>query len=198
MKRNWIARLGPAALMGMTFGIAGAVAQTGVPPDDQVKAARGIAMELGGKLKGELTSAMASGGPVQALGVCKTVAPAIAADLATSSGGKVGRTALKVRNPANAPDAFERAVLLRFVEDAAKGANPASLEHAEIVEAEGRRSVRYMKAIPMAEAPCAACHGIAVAPDLLQAIRELYPADEAVGFKAGDIRGAFTIELPIP
>jgi hypothetical protein len=84
------------------------------------------------------------------------------------------------------------------VEDAAKGADPSKLEHAEIVEAEGRRSMRYMKAIPMVAAPCAACHGTAIAPDLLQTIRELYPADEAVGFKAGDIRGAFTIELPLP
>jgi hypothetical protein len=198
MRRNWIALLGQVALIGTAFGIAGAVAETSVPADDQVKAARAIAMELGGKLKGELTAAMASGGPVQALGVCKTVAPAIAADLATSSGGKVGRTALKVRNPANAADAFEKAVLLRFVEDAAKGADPSKLEHAEIVESEGRRSMRFMKAIPMAAAPCATCHGTAVAPDLLQAIRDLYPADEAVGFEPGDIRGAFTIELPLP
>lgn len=198
MKWNDIARAIETALVAMTLGIAAAYAQTAMPADDQVKAARALAVELGGKLKGELSAALASGGPIQALAVCKVAAPAIAGDLSANTGSTVGRTALKVRNPANAPDAFETAVLKRFIEDAAKGADPAGLEHAEIVDAGGRRSMRYMKAIPMAAAPCATCHGTAVAPDLLQAIRELYPADEAVGFKAGDIRGAFTIEMPIP
>jgi hypothetical protein len=103
-----------------------------------------------------------------------------------------------VRNPANAPDAFEKTVLLRFVDDVAKGADPAKLEHAEIVDADGRRLLRYMKAIPMAPAPCATCHGTDVAPDLLKSIRDLYPADQAVGFNAGEIRGAFTITKPLP
>ncbi|MGE5267472.1 MAG: DUF3365 domain-containing protein [Deltaproteobacteria bacterium] len=186
------------AILATLFGTAAANAETGVPTDDQVKAARAVAVELGGKLKSELSTALAAGGPIQALAVCKTAAPALAADLAASSGGKVGRTALKVRNKANAADTFETAVLLRFIEDAAKGADPAGLEHAEIVEVQGRRSIRYMKAIPMVAAPCAACHGSVVSPDVLQAIRELYPADETVGFKPGDIRGAFTIELPLP
>lgn len=187
-----------AALVATLLGSALTNAETVAPADDQVKAARAIAAELGSKLKSELSAALATSGPIPALAVCKTAAPAIAADLAASSGGKVGRTALKVRNKANAADAFETAVLMRFVDDAAKGADPASLEHAEIVDTGGRRSMRYMKAIPMAAAPCATCHGPAVSPDLLQAIRELYPADEAVGFKPGDIRGAITIELPLP
>lgn len=175
-----------------------AMAQSAAPTEEQVTAARATAMALGGKLKAELEAALKSDGPVKALAVCKTVAPAIAADLAASSGGKVGRTALKVRNPANAPDAFETAVLLRFVDDVAKGADPAKLEHAEIVDADGKRLLRYMKAIPMAPAPCATCHGTEVAPDLLKSIRDLYPADQAVGFKPGEIRGAFTITKPLP
>lgn len=169
------------------------------PPDGAlVASARAVAMELGGKLKSKLEAALKSEGPVSALGVCKTVAPVIAGDLSASYGGQVGRTALKVRNPANAADAFETAVLQRFVAEAAKGADASKLEHAEVVEADGQRLFRYMKAILMAAQPCSACHGAAVAPELLQTIRALYPADQAVGFSPGDIRGAFTIVKPLP
>lgn len=187
-----------AMLLCAALTAAEAAAQSAAPDDEQVTAARATAMALGGKLKAELEAALKSDGPVKALAVCKTVAPAIAADLSARSGGKVGRTALKVRNPANTADAFETTVLLRFVEEAAKGSDPTKLEHAEIVEADGKRMMRYMKAIPMAPAPCATCHGTDVAPDLLNAIRGLYPADQAVGFRPGEIRGAFTITKPLP
>ncbi len=197
MSRNCLAWQVGAALLTALCSMSLATAQPVVPEDEQVKVARSIAVELGGKLKSELSTALAAGGPVQALAVCKTAAPTIAAELAAASGGKVGRTALRVRNPSNAADAFERAVLMRFVEDAANGADAAALEHSEVVQSEGRRTMRYMKAIPMQAAPCAACHGSEVSPEVLQAVRTL-SADEAVGFKPGDIRGAFTIELPLP
>lgn len=183
------------------FPIALAHAQSAGPtaPDaEMINVARAQAMKLGGTLKGQLEAGLKAGGPVAALGVCKTVAPAIAADLGSAYGGKIGRTALKVRNPANTADDFERDVMQRFLAEAANGADVAKLEHAEIVDRNGKRVFRYMKAIPMAAAPCAACHGTAVAPELLQSIRELYPDDQAIGFKPGEIRGAFTIVKPLP
>jgi hypothetical protein len=160
---------------------------------ERVREARAVSAELGGKLKAQLEAAMKAGGPASALAVCNTVAPGIGADLSGTYGGDVGRTALKVRNASNAPDAFERGVLERFVSEAAKGADIAALEHSEVIEENGQRVLRYMKAIPMAEKPCAACHGQAVAPDLLDKIRALYPDDQAIGFTPGEVRGAFTI-----
>lgn len=165
---------------------------------DMVLASRAISGELFSKLKAQLEAAMASGGPIESLGVCQTVAPAIGAELSQSFGGEVGRTALKVRNQANAPDAFERTVLERFVKEAAAGAELTKLEHSEIVEENGKRVFRYMKAIPMAEKPCAACHGKNVAPAVLDKIRALYPDDQATGFAPGELRGAFSISKPIP
>ncbi len=55
---------------------------------------------------------------------------------------------------------------------------------------------RYMKAIPM-QGQCAACHGGRVNPELYQTIHALYPQDQATGFHVGDMRGAFTITIPI-
>jgi cytochrome c553 len=58
----------------------------------------------------------------------------------------------------------------------------------------GVATFRYMKAIPMAAQPCAACHGTDVKPDVLAEIEKLYPQDEATGFKPGELRGAFSIK----
>ncbi|MFC7002319.1 DUF3365 domain-containing protein [Pseudobowmanella zhangzhouensis] len=70
-------------------------------------------------LKGELLTAINQGGLVNAIDVCNLKAPAIAAQLSTD-GWSVKRTALRVRNPANAPDDWERNVLDYFSATMAK------------------------------------------------------------------------------
>lgn len=165
---------------------------------DMVRQSRAMSAELGGKLKAQLEAALKSGGPASALGVCQTVAPAIGGELSQSFGGEVGRTALKVRNTDNAPDAFEAKILERFVAEAANGADLTKLEHFETIEENGKRLFLYMKAIPMAEKPCAACQGKTIDPQLLDKIRELYPEDQATGFVPGEVRGAFTITKQLP
>lgn len=162
-------------------------------PDAELAAARAAAKDLGEKLRTELVAALKAGGPSAALGVCRTVAPSIAEGTSQAHGATVGRTALKVRNRENAPDAFERRVLEEFSERIAAGADPAALEHAEIVTEDGESTFRYMKAIPTAAEPCLACHGSNIEPGLKTEILDLYPDDQATGFAAGDLRGAFTI-----
>ena len=51
----------------------------------------------------------------------------------------------------------------------------------------------YVKAIPTGNL-CVACHGSNIQPDLLAAIKALYPSDKATGFKVGDLRGAFVVK----
>jgi hypothetical protein len=53
--------------------------------------------------------------------------------------------------------------------------------------------LRYMKAILMSGL-CLACHGSKLADDLSNKVNELYPNDQATGFKLGDICGAFTLQ----
>lgn len=188
---RWTQR-GLGALVVAAAVVTGARAD-GAAEDAALREARAAAMELGGKLKGQLESALKSGGPTAAMAVCQTAAPAIARESSAHYDGDVGRTALRLRNPANAPDPYERATLERFVAAAADGADVATLEHAEIVDEHGRRVFRYMKAIPMQETPCATCHGVDVAAPVRDEIRARYPADEATGFRPGDVRGAFTV-----
>jgi hypothetical protein len=166
------------------------------PASDEARlsAARAAVKGLGEALKEQLVAAIKADGPVSAIGVCRTIAPAISEEQSEKHGLEIGRTALRVRNPANAPDAFERKVLEEFVRKIESGAEPASLEHAEIVTEGGRSQFRYMKAIPTAVEPCLACHGSDLKPELKAEILRLYPDDRATGFKAGDLRGAFSVK----
>jgi hypothetical protein len=147
-------------------------------------------------LKGALQQALQAGGAINAIAVCKEKAPAIAADVSNQKGWRVARTSLKVRNPSNAPDDWERKALEDFDKRNAKGENPDTMEFYEVVEESDGPVFRYMKAIPTAHL-CLECHGENIDAAVAKKLDALYPADQARGFKAGDIRGAFTITQPI-
>ena len=162
------------------------------PAQDDIEAARAAAGALGAELFAALSQALAEEGPESAIAVCNEAAPAIAASLGDAHGMKVARTALRVRNPANAADPWERAQLEAFQARFDEGEAFADMEAADITVEDDVRTFRWMKPIAMG-APCAACHGEAIAPSTLAAINALYPEDEATGFTPGALRGAFTM-----
>jgi len=165
---------------------------------DQYKAeAKKITGAFFEELKGELGKGMKTGGPVTAIGICNTRAPAIAMEHSKSSGWNVARTSLKLRNPNNAPDAWETKVLQQFEEQRAKGEGPDALVYTEIVQEGGEKYFRFMKGIvmpPLEKMPCLKCHGEDLDPKTAAALDELYPQDKARGYKAGQVRGAFTLK----
>jgi cytochrome c551/c552 len=171
-------------------------AATGDVPQDELKAARGLVKGFFTELKGELQAAIKQGGPAHAIGVCEEVAPSIAGEMSEKSGWAVGRTALKVRNPRNAPSVRERAVLMEFKRRHAEGESFKTMESATVVEQGDRRYLHYMKAIPTQKV-CLACHGANVKQPVREAIEAQYPADAATGFEQGDLRGAFTFVKPL-
>lgn len=182
-------------LLFLAAGGSEARAQEHAAPDQaRLATARSAVQGLGETLKAQLMAAITAGGPVAAVGVCRTIAPQIADDQSRAHGVSVGRTALKVRNPANVPDAFERRVLEDFVRQIDAGADPAKLDYAETVTEDGQSVFRYMKAIPMAAQPCQTCHGSNLEPALRAEILRLYPDDQATGFAPGQLRGAFTVK----
>ncbi|MCG8378604.1 MAG: DUF3365 domain-containing protein [Proteobacteria bacterium] len=95
---------------------------------------------------------------------------------------------MKTRNRNNDPDDWELAVLIHFEERKNNGEDIKQLEFSE----ETKDGFRYMKAIPT-KGLCLTCHGENIDRSLKKSISKLYPNDLATGFKAGDIRGAFTI-----
>jgi hypothetical protein len=180
-----IAMLGPLPL----------AAAEPVTDTDWVAQSRQLVMQLGGQLKSELGKAIADGGPVQAINVCYLRAPEIAAQLSQASGARVGRTALRVRNPSNAPDDLERSVLEQFSADLGSGPVDRPLEAVFEIRRGDTVERRYMRAIPT-DALCLTCHGKTLEPELAAAIARDYPRDAATGFELGQLRGAFSVVWP--
>ncbi|WP_294537262.1 DUF3365 domain-containing protein [uncultured Rhodoblastus sp.] len=181
-----------AALAIMLMLLAPASAENRGSPELKGKAAE-LIQDYAGKLKAALGAAMQSQGPEGALEVCNKQAPAIAAEVSQGSGWSVGRTSLKPRNTASAPDAYERNIMEAFDARIAKGEKVGDLVSAEVVEGDGAKTFRFIKAIPTGEM-CMTCHGETVDPGLKQKILALYPDDQATGFKEGDMRGVFTLK----
>ncbi len=173
-----------------------AVPSPGALPE--VKASRAAAQQFGSALKEALQQAMQNGGPVSGIAVCHDKAAQIATDLSQKQDLLLGRTSLKIRNPANAPDNWELAVLKQFEARKAQGEAVDKLEFFAVIDDDqGQKTFRYMKAIPTA-ALCLNCHGETLSPEVTVKLKELYPNDQAHGFKEGDLRGAFTIAKPLP
>ena len=148
--------------------------------------------DLATSLKAELVAAMEAGGAVQAIEVCHSRAPAIAAEISGQRGLEVFRVSQRNRNPENAANDWQSAVLTDFEARFEAGEDPNSVTWQEVAETEGGREYRFMKAIPTGGL-CLQCHGSAVVPEVAAEISGLYPDDRATGFEPGDLRGAFVV-----
>ncbi|CAA0110158.1 Uncharacterised protein [Zhongshania aliphaticivorans] len=166
--------------------------QSLVSAEDQQQA-RALVSDFGKALKSVLVSSIAEDGLINAVEVCQLQAPLIAENKSNLSAWRIARTSLKVRNEKNAPDAWESEVLQRFETLNEQGEDVSKMEYFELTTQNEEAVLRYMKPISTAGL-CLACHGERVSPELASKINHLYPNDMAVGFKMGDIRGAFSLQ----
>lgn len=152
------------------------------------------------KVVGAMQSAVQEKGPVAAISVCKEKAPQMLQELRQQTGWGIRRVSLKTRNEATGtPDAWEVRQLADFNIRAANGAKLEQLEVGEIVsEADGKRTFRYMKALPVAPV-CLTCHGANenFSADLQTALTKDYPHDRATGYTLGEVRGALSVKRPL-
>jgi hypothetical protein len=148
-------------------------------------------------LKGQLQAAIKQGGLINAVSVCKSVAPTIAAEN-SKDGWTLTRTSLRVRNSDNTPDEWELSQLQQFELVNASGQQPADkpIVASEFIVNDGNTQFRYMKAIP-AQQLCLGCHGSNIEPEMSALLSKTYPDDKAVNFALGDIRGAFSLKKDI-
>jgi len=151
------------------------------------EAAAKVLMErLGAQLKG----AMESGGPVAAITVCQQVAmPLTASAAAESEGLTIKRTTLKPRNPANAPDEKDRAVLEAM---AAQSPPEPTIRWED--------GVAHFYRPLMIQEVCLKCHGdpATFPKELTEALASAYPSDAATGYALGDLRGAIRVTIASP
>ncbi|MEF8709447.1 MAG: DUF3365 domain-containing protein [Candidatus Accumulibacter propinquus] len=147
-----------------------------------------------------MQTAVSEQGPVGAISVCKEKAPQLLQDMRRQTGWNIRRVSLKTRNPATGtPDAWETRQLAGFNIQVANGAKPEQLEVGEVVTApDGKRSYRYMKALPVVEV-CLSCHGAvdSLSADLKTALARDYPHDRATGYATGQVRGALSVIRPL-
>lgn len=181
-----------AAALLTAASAAGVAADAPSPVDEPAALATRFQQELQAKLQ----AALASGGPVAAIPVCRDEAPAIASRLSRESGWQVHRVGTRVRNPmTGTPDAWEQQQLAEFARALAAGTEPARLaRYAEVEEPQGL-ALRYMRPIVVAP-PCLACHGDPAqqSPELRAALARDYPHDAATGYAPGALRGAFSLK----
>jgi len=139
--------------------------------------------------KKSLKKALVAGledGPIEAVSACRVEAPKLAE--AQSTGGvKVGRASQKLRNPSNAPKLWMQP-FLRVYETDPEGREPGVV----LID---DKTVGYVEPIFL-QPLCVTCHGLELEPGLKAKIGELYPADQATGYVAGDFRGVFWAEFP--
>lgn len=158
--------------------------------------ARGAADALTTDLMGALRSEMEAGGPGRAIRVCSEVAQEIAAEHSTG-GMTVRRVSRKPRNPADRPDAYEHARLEQWAERMAAG-EPLPTDAIERVDGADGPVLRLMRPITVGPV-CLQCHGDpeTFSPEVREVLAERYPEDEAVGYEAGDLRGAISVTVPL-
>ncbi|MEL7449101.1 MAG: DUF3365 domain-containing protein [Pseudomonadota bacterium] len=161
-------------------------------PDQRLAQSRQAVAGFAGELKQRLTQAMQADGPASAVSVCAREAPAIALRVSDESGAAVSRTALRYRNPDNAPVPWQAELMQDFAARLAAGEDGAVMEHFATTPEGGARYIKPIVTAPL----CLACHGELEPGPLADAIARYYPADEATGFEAGELRGAFVVEWP--
>jgi len=164
----------------------------GIDKKAEIEKAKKIAMAFGGELKAELKKAMKDGGPLNALEICNTKAMPITKRVAKEQGATLSRVSLKNRNPENAPNDWQKAVLEDFDARTAKGEDIKTMAFADIIENEGKKQLRFMKALPTG-GKCLECHGSEIDADVSAKLAELYPQDKATGYEKGQVRGAVVI-----
>jgi hypothetical protein len=173
---------------------AGQVDLEALPVEERAQRAAG---EFSERLRSRLQAAMQREGPGQAVEVCHSDAPAIAAEVMQQFGVRLGRVSThgRNRNPGNAPDGWQSGVLADFQRAVDGGADAAEQRFVQASELPEGVAFRAMYGIRTQQV-CEACHGVEPLPQAAQVIARLYPDDRATGYREGDLRGGLWVEVP--
>ncbi|MPZ20824.1 MAG: DUF3365 domain-containing protein [Luteitalea sp.] len=171
------------------------VSQTTLPEYREVRA---VVATIIGDTRALLEKEVAAKGAAGAIPACGTVALGLATRH-EAEGWRVRRVSLKVRNPADTPDRYETTVLHRFAVLKAERQLGSGHEHAEVVQEDSRRYLRYMRPIFIGSPVCLQCHGPSehLSPELRNQLQKLYPDDQATGYELGDLRGAVSVKIQL-
>ncbi|HTP53334.1 MAG TPA: DUF3365 domain-containing protein [Anaeromyxobacteraceae bacterium] len=180
-------------LLGLTL-LHGAEAPAAFAPDAAppalaapIQRAEIAVKHLQQRLQAALAEALRAGGPGAAVVVCRDKAPALAGQVAREEGVSVGRTSARRRNPGNAPPPWASVTVAAADGKRAEDVRPVAFDLGD--------RVGLLRPIAVG-APCLACHGprATLAPEVRDVLAKAYPADRAVDYATGDLRGFFWAE----
>jgi hypothetical protein len=136
----------------------------------------------------ELSASMAEGGPETAI-TSAHIESALMTQRLAREGVAAGRTSDRLRNPTNLAPPWAAAIVKANAGQRARDVDGFSVDLGDtlgVIRPVVERGI------------CANCHGPAerLSPTVRAVLSERYPADKAVGFAEGEIRGWFWVEMP--
>lgn len=170
----------------------GQMIKTTINENEYLEKGKSIAAATFATLSGNLQKAMQEGGVQNAVSYCNLAASPLVDSLAKVYKADIRRSAILTRNPANNPTAAELSQfkIYRTTHKAGKTMNPA-------VQSIDANTVAFYAPIQLMPL-CEKCHGVVgetIAAEDYQLIKQLYPQDEAINFKTGDLRGMWSISF---
>ncbi len=141
-----------------------------------------------------LVDAMEKGGVKYAATFCNAAAYPLLDSLSKAHHATIRRVSDKPRNPKDAMDDEEQKVFALFK---AKAQQPDA-EAMPIVTQTNDSTISFYKPIKISMPTCLKCHGEVgkdVKTDDYAVLKALYPNDNAVGYKQGDLRGMFSVRF---
>ncbi len=143
-------------------------------------------------LKKELKNAIKQGGVINAISVCSKKALKITENIPKKCEGiKIKRTTFKYRNPKNKPTDYEKEALNYFI------SHKKERFYIQKIKINNKIYYNYYKKLTVVGI-CLKCHGNIKRMNkrLIKKLKELYPNDKAVNYKAGDFRGVIEVSIP--
>lgn len=158
----------------------------GVEDQNILVAGKEITAETFLALSTELRSAMKRGGVEEAAQYCNLAAIPITDSLASVYGVTIRRATDRPRNQSNTATSQELAIIEKYKAQLTSGDQLLP----QVVKANGAKT--FFSPI-IASDLCLQCHGSKTSMESYRAIADLYPNDLATGYKAGDLRGVWSV-----
>jgi hypothetical protein len=153
--------------------------------------ALGVARSTKGTLGKQLMAALAEGGPDYAVPFCNERAIPLTDSASRTLNARIRRVSDRPRNPTNRA----KGQALKYLQS-----GHAALKSGHSLEPAGFQTGEvYTAYVPiLTNAMCLQCHGTAgkeLDPTTQKRILEAYPDDEAIGYSANELRGAWVVEF---
>lgn len=149
------------------------------------------AMKTKSALGSQLMQALKTRGAAGAVTFCNEKAQPITNQMAEELDVKVKRVSDRARNPLNQANEEQLKIIEQYKKDLATGKKLKGV----LIEKDGRSIAHFpIRTNQM----CMQCHGMPgseIKPETQNAIRERYPDDEATGYRPGQLRGLFVVEM---